>query len=120
MGEVANTMIIPATIAYQNILLENVKSLKEVGLSKEATEAPLAIINKLSQHLAIVKTTIDKMLEERKITNGIEDHREKAIAYDMNVKSHFDTIRYNVDKLEQIVDDSVWPLPKFRELLFLK
>jgi len=120
MGEVANTMIIPACIAYQNTLLENAKSIKELGLSKEALVAPLAIINKLSDHLSIVKTTIDEMLEARKVANTIEDSRDKAIAYDEKVKSHFDTIRYNVDKLEQIVDDSVWPLPKFRELLFLK
>ena len=60
------------------------------------------------------------MLEDRKTVNKIEDTREKAIGYDEKVKSHFDTIRYHVDKLEQIVDDSVWPLPKFRELLFLK
>jgi glutamine synthetase len=120
MGEVANTMIIPATIAYQNLLLENAKSLKEVGLSKEALQTPLSIINKLSEHLAVVKTSIDAMLEERKTANGVEDHREKAIAYDLHVKSHFDTIRYHADKLEQMVDDSVWPLPKFRELLFLK
>ncbi|WP_442588214.1 glutamine synthetase III family protein [Pedobacter sp. AW31-3R] len=120
MGEVANTMIIPASITYQNTLLENVKGLKEVGLPKETLETPLAVINTVSKHLAIVKTTIDAMLEERKTTNGIEDSREKAIAYDENVRSHFDTIRYHVDKLEQVVDDSVWPLPKFRELLFLK
>jgi glutamine synthetase len=120
MGEVANTMIIPACIAYQNTLLENAKSIKELGLSKEALVAPLAIINKLSDHLSIVKTTIDEMLEARKVANTIEDSRDKAIAYDEKVKSHFDTIRYNIDKLEQIVDDSVWPLPKFRELLFLK
>jgi glutamine synthetase len=60
------------------------------------------------------------MLEERKVTNKIEDTREKAIAYDEKVKSYFDIIRYHADKLEQIVDDSVWPLPKFRELLFMK
>jgi glutamine synthetase len=120
MGEVANTMIIPAAIAYQNTLLQNAKSLKEVGLAKEALETPISIINKLSEHLAVVKTSIDAMLEERKTANGIEDHREKAIAYDLHVKSHFDTIRYHADKLEQLVDDSVWPLPKFRELLFLK
>jgi len=120
MGEVANTMIIPAAISYQNALLENAKSLKEIGLGKEALETPVSIINKLSEHLAVVKTSIDAMLEERKTANGIEDHREKAIAYDLHVKSHFDTIRYHADKLEQLVDDSVWPLPKFRELLFLK
>ena len=117
MGEVANTAIIPAAIAYQNSLIENVKGLKELGV---ASTSSLDIVKKLSEHLDIVKTNIDAMLEERKLTNKIEDTREKAIAYDEKVKSYFDTIRYHADKLEQIVDDSVWPLPKFRELLFMK
>ncbi|MGY4384055.1 glutamine synthetase [Pedobacter sp. UYP24] len=120
MGEVANSMIIPATIAYQNTLIENAKGLKELGLGDDALETPLAIINKISLHLGVVKTSIDTMLEARKVTNHIEDTRDKAISYDLEVKSYFDTIRYHTDKLEQIVDDSVWPLPKFRELLFLK
>ncbi|WAC40330.1 glutamine synthetase III [Pedobacter sp. SL55] len=119
-GDVTNSQIIPAVIAYQNSLIENAKGLKELGLSKEAIATPLAIIDKLSNHLAIVKNSVDKMLEDRKEVNKIEDTREKAIAYDEKVKAHFDTIRYHADKLEQIVDDSVWPLPKFRELLFLK
>lgn len=120
MGDVANSQIIPAVIAYQNSLIENAKGLKDLGLSKDALATPLAIIEKLSSHLSIVKTSIDKMLEERKVVNKEEDTREKAIGYDEKVKVYFDTIRYNVDKLEQIVDDSVWPLPKLRELLFLK
>jgi len=120
MGDVANSQIIPAVIAYQNSLIENAKGLKELGLSKDALATPLAIIEKLSSHLSIVKTSIDKMLEERKVVNKEEDTREKAIGYDEKVKVYFDTIRYNVDKLEQIVDDSVWPLPKLRELLSLK
>jgi len=117
IGEVANTMIIPATVAYQNSLIDNAKGLKELGVN---ADIPVGIINKLSEHLNIVKTSVDAMLEARKKTNAIEDSRDKAIGYDENVKSHFDTIRYHADKLEQIVDDSVWPLPKFRELLFLK
>ena len=120
MGEVTNSQILPAAIAYQNTLIENAKGLKDLGLSKEAIAIPLAIITELSKHIGIVKTNIDAMLEERKKTNGIEDSRDKAIAYDENVKVYFDTIRYHTDKLEQIVDDSLWPLPKFRELLFLK
>jgi glutamine synthetase len=94
--------------------------LKELGLDKEALSTPVEIINKLSQHLRIVKNNVDAMLEERKVTNNIEDTREKAIAYDEKVKSYFFNIRYHSDKLEQIVDDSVWPLPKLRELLFSK
>lgn len=120
MGEVTNSMIIPAAIAYQNTLIENAKGLKDLGLSGDALATPLAIINKLSEHLNVVKTSIDAMLEQRKKVNTIDESREKAIAYDEKVKSYFDTIRYHTDKLEQIVDDSVWPLPKFRELLFLK
>jgi glutamine synthetase len=120
MGEVTNSQILPAAIAYQNSLIENARGLKDLGLSKEAIAIPLGIINKLSEHIGIVKTNIDAMLEERKKTNAIEDTRDKSIAYDENVKVYFDTIRYHTDKLEQIVDDSLWPLPKFRELLFLK
>jgi len=120
IGEVANSMIIPATVAYQNSLIENAKGLKELGLDDAALSTPVSIINKLSQHLAIVKNSTDAMLEQRKKVNTVEDTREKAIGYDENVKSYFDEIRYHADKLEQIVDDSVWPLPKFRELLFMK
>ncbi|TDQ08146.1 glutamine synthetase III family protein [Pedobacter metabolipauper] len=120
MGDITHSMIIPAAISYQNSLIENAQGLKDLGLGKDALETPLSIINKISEHLSVVKTSIDAMLEQRKVTNGIEDTREKAIGYDEKVKSYFDTIRYHADKLEQIVDDSVWPLPKFRELLFLK
>lgn len=120
MGEIANTQVLPAAIAYQNILMENAKGLKDLGLSKEALSTPLAIIEALSKHIFEIKSNIDAMLEARKKTNTIEDNREKAISYDENVKVYFDTIRYHVNKLEQIVDDSVWPLPKLREILFLK
>jgi len=117
MGEVANTAIIPAAIAYQNSLIANVKGLKEIGVDSKVS---IDIVKKLTEHLEIVKTNIDAMLEERKVTNKLEDTRDKAIAYDEKVKTYFEVIRYHADKLEQIVDDSVWPLPKFRELLFMK
>ena len=120
MGEVVNSQILPAAIAYQNTLIENARGLKELGLSKEAIATPLAIIETLSKHIYQIKTDIDAMLEERKITNATVDTRDKAIKYDENVKVYFDGIRYHVNKLEQIVDDSVWPLPKLREILFLK
>jgi glutamine synthetase len=120
MGEVTHSMIIPAAIAYQNTLIANAKGLKDLGMSEEVLATPISIIEKISEHLGVVKTSIDTMLEARKVTNNIEDTRDKAISYDEQVKSYFDTIRYHTDKLEQIVDDSVWPLPKFRELLFLK
>ncbi len=120
MGEVANTQILPAAMAYQNVLIDNAKGLKDLGLSKEALSTPIAIIESLSKHIFEIKSNIDLMLEERKKTNTIVNSREKAISYDENVKIYFDTIRYHVNKLEQIVDDSFWPLPKLREILFLK
>ena len=78
------------------------------------------IIKKISEHVNFIKTNNKKMIEERKKANNIEDVRDKSIAYDEKVKSFFDPIRYHVDKLEQLVDDAKWPLPKFRELLFIK
>ncbi len=120
MGELVNSLIIPAAINYQSKLVENVKGLKEIGLDETIYTAQLDIIKKLAEHINFIKTNTDQMVDERKTANKIEDARERAIAYDEKVKAYFDPIRYHVDKLEQLVDDAVWPLPKFRELLFLK
>ncbi|MDB5121672.1 MAG: glutamine synthetase type [Sphingobacteriales bacterium] len=120
MGEIVNNVIIPASITYQSKLVQNVIGLKEIGLAEDTYAAQLQIINKLSEHINFIKTNVDQMIEERKTANAIEDLRDKSIAYDEKVKTFFDPIRYHVDKLEQLVDDSQWPLPKFRELLFIK
>ncbi len=120
MGELVNSLIIPAAINYQSKLVENVKGLKEIGLDETIYTAQLDIIKKLAEHINFIKTNTDQMVDERRTANKIEDARERAIAYDEKVKAYFDPIRYHVDKLEQLVDDAVWPLPKFRELLFLK
>ena len=120
IGELVNSAIIPAAVGYQNQLLQNVKGLQDVGLAKEYIKAPIDIITKISEHISQIKVNADAMLEARKQVNMIEGVREKAIAYDEQVKSYFEPIRYHVDKLEQIVDDTQWPLPKFRELLFIK
>ncbi|NEU09425.1 glutamine synthetase type III [Flavihumibacter sp. R14] len=120
MGEMVNSTIIPAAIAYQSKLVENVRGLKEIGIKPEAYKAQMEIINELSEHINFIKTNVDEMIEQRKKANVIEDTREKSIAYDENVKSYFEPIRYHVDKIELLVDDSLWPLPKFRELLFIK
>ncbi|WDF57010.1 glutamine synthetase III family protein [Mucilaginibacter sp. KACC 22063] len=120
IGELVNSVIIPAAIEYQSKLVENVKGLKEIGLDKSSYAAQLDIITKLAEHINFIKTNADQMLEERKKANSIEGTREKAIAYDETVKPYFQSIRYHVDKLEQLVDDNLWPLPKFRELLFIK
>ena len=119
MGELADNVILPAALSYQTKLIENVKGLKELGLSAELYKTQLDIITRISEHINEIRTDIDKMVQERKKANNIENLRDKAIAYDEKVKTYFQPIRYHVDKLEQLVDDSVWPLPKFRELLFI-
>jgi glutamine synthetase len=120
MGELVMNVIIPAAIAYQSKLVENVKGLKDIGLDEGTYAAQLDIINQISGHINFIKTNVEQMIDERKKANKIEDLRERAISYDEKVKSYFQPIRYQVDKLEQLVDDSLWPLPKFRELLFIK
>jgi glutamine synthetase len=120
MGELVLNVIIPAAIAYQTKLVENVKGLKDLGMAPSTYEAQMDIINKISEHVNFIKTNVDHMVEERKKANIIEDIRQRAIDYDEKVKSFFAPIRYRVDKLEQLVDDGMWPLPKFRELLFIK
>ncbi len=120
MGELVDNVIIPTAISYQTTLIENVKGLKDIGLGADTYEAQMDIIKKISEHVNFIKTNNRKMIDERKKANNIEDVRDKAIAYDEKVKSFFDPIRYHVDKLEQLVDDAKWPLPKFRELLFIK
>ncbi len=120
IGELAMSNIIPAAVQYMNILLENVKGLKEVGIPKTQYEAQMDLIKSISEHMSVIKKSVDQMTEERKKANTIADSRKLAIGYDEKVKPFFETIRYSVDKLELIVGDQYWPLPKFRELLFLK
>jgi glutamine synthetase len=103
-----------------NILLENVKGLKEIGIPKAQYEAQMDLIKSISEHMLIIKKSVDQMTEERKKANTIVESRKLAISYDEKVKPFFENIRYNVDKLELIIGDQYWPLPKFRELLFLK
>ena len=120
IGELGINIILPAAIAYQSKLVENVKGLKDLGLNEDTYKAQLAIINKIAEHVNFINSDIEAMVEARKKANKIEDILEKAIDYDEKVKPFFQAIRYHVDKLEQLVDDSLWPLPKFRELLFIK
>lgn len=123
MGDLAMNHIIPTAIRYQKMLVDNVSGLKNILSGSEYTKiaAPqLEVIKEISEHIAVIKTNVEEMTEARKKANTIEDHRKHAVAYCNEVKAHFDTIRYHVDKLELIVDDESWPLPKYRELLFTK
>ena len=119
MGDLATNHIIPTAIEYQNILIGNVKGLKDIGLDKE-TKPMIEVIKEISKHILAIQTDVDSMTEERKKANAIESMPNKAKAYCNKVRPYFETIRYAVDKLEMIVDDKLWPLPKYRELLFLK
>ena len=80
----------------------------------------LGTIEEISERIATIKSKVEAVVEARKVANKIENEREKAIAYHDTVLPYFDEIRYNVDKLEMVVDDELWPLPKYRELLFLR
>jgi hypothetical protein len=109
-----------AFIRYQNVLLENIKGLKEVGISADGYKAQMNVLLEISEHINKVQVLADEMTEARKAANALATSREKAIAYCEKVKPYFDEIRYSVDKLELLVDDSEWELPKYRELLFMR
>ncbi|BDD04675.1 glutamine synthetase III family protein [Aureibacter tunicatorum] len=118
MGDLASNHVIPTAVKYQNILINNAKGLKELGVDNSAV---LSTIEKISMHLAVLRNGIKDMTNERKRVNDIEDVRDQAIAYCHDIKDkYFDEIRRAVDKLELYVDDEDWPLVKYREMLFLR
>lgn len=121
MGELALNSIIPASIKYQNTLIENIKGLKEVGLKETSYKSQMEMVNNISTHINELADLVKNMIEARKVSNTIDGTRSKAISYCEKVKEpYFEAIRYQVDKLEAIVDDAYWSLPKYREMLFLK
>lgn len=121
MGELCTSHILPAAIRYQNILISNIKGLIDIGIDTSSYANQKQILEKISLHINKVSDLVEKMIEARKKANNIADSRSKAIAYCDDVKGRFfDDIRYHVDKLELLVDDASWYLPKYRELLFLR
>lgn len=123
MGDLVMNHVVPVAIRYQSELIENVKGLKELFGEKDYKElagARIELIKTMSQHISYIKAKVNEMIEARKVANKIEDEREKALAYSTKIFCYLDDIRYHVDKLELIVDDEYWPLPKYRELLFIK
>ncbi len=121
MGDLATTFILPSAVKYQNVLVKNILGLKETGLSEKNYANQMQVLEKISEHINMVSDNVEKMIEERKKANEIKDTRDMAIAYCDNVKGkYFDIIRYHVDKLELLVDDTYWLLPKYRELLFIR
>lgn len=123
MGDVVQSMIIPAVVDYQNKLIKNVQGLIDVlgdKAGKEAAKGQIELIQRISVHLNKMKHAADHMLMERKAANKLTHAEEKAIAYCDKVRVHFEEIRYHADKLELLIDDEMWPLPKFREMLFTR
>lgn len=122
LSELVYHHIIPATVAYQNILLQNVLGLKEVygAAHKKVTEAQLEILEQMAEHLQAVKLKTDKMTEARKRANVMMDLNQKATSYCESVLPYFDAIRNHCDRLERLVADANWPLPRYRDLLFIK
>ena len=120
MFEMGMNFILPAAVNYQNELIENVKGLNDLGLDASATQAQLQIIEKISRHINGLKQKLDEMVRLRKKANTQEDVRLRSFVYCDEIKSSFDEIRVHADKLERYVDDARWPLPKYRELLFVR
>jgi len=121
MGDLALNHILPPAIKYQNELLLNINGLKAAGLKESAYKSQLSILTILSDHIQVIYEKVNALVEARKVANTIEDTRTKAIAYNTTVKdAYFDEIRYHVDKLEHLVDDEFWTLPKYREMLLLR
>lgn len=122
LGDIARNHVVPTAVRYQNMLIENVRGLKEVyGTSfKKLAKEQMNLIENISEHIETINTKITEMVEARKVANNITSVDKKADAYCFKVKPFFDEIRYHCDKLELMVDDEIWPLTKYRELLFTK
>ena len=123
LGDLSMNHIIPVATRYQTMLLDNVYKIKALYHEEKAEKIcgmDSAIIEEIADHCVAIKTNVDEMVEARKVANRIECEREKAIAYYDTVLPYFEVIRHHTDKLELIVDNEIWPLPKYRELLFIR
>ncbi len=123
LGDLAINHIIPVATRYQSILVDNVVKLKSLFSGSKGDEIvahDLDTIERISRHMCVIKAETYKMIDARKAANAIASEREKAIAYHDTVLPCLETIRYHIDKLELMVDNEMWPLPKYRELLFIR
>lgn len=123
LGDLCLNHIIPVATKYQSSLLDNLYKMRAVFGEKKSAELSREdayLIEEMAEHITAIKRNVTDMIEARKVANKIEDSRKKAIDYHDNVLKYFDIIRYHVDKLELIVDNEMWTLPKYRELLFTR
>ncbi len=121
-GDLATNHIIPMATRYQSALIDNVTKMKSIFGDKadKLNANNIAIIEKIAEHNAFIAENVAKMIEARKVANKIEDEREKAIAYHDQVEPYMESVRVHIDKLEEIVEDEMWSLPKYREMLFIR
>ncbi|MDD7101396.1 MAG: glutamine synthetase type III, partial [Prevotellaceae bacterium] len=122
-GDMAMNQIIPVATKYQSMLIDNVSKVATTFSPEEAKELNadnISIIRQISKHTRFIIENVDAMIEARKVANKIESEREKAVQYHDTVQPYLDTIRYHIDKLELLVEDELWVLPKYRELLFIR
>jgi len=120
MGDLAINHILPAAVKYQTILAENITALKSAGMKADTYSMQLEQLKEISGYIASIKSNVDAMVEARKRANKLENVRDKAIAYCDKVKAYFDPIRDDVDHLEMLIDDALWPMAKYRELVTIR
>jgi glutamine synthetase len=120
MGDMCLNHVIPAAVKYQNTFIANVKGMKDI-FGDEALNlcsSQMETLRKLSVYINELSADVEQLIEERRMANRIEDMSQRAKVYSRNVKNMMDKVRYNADHLERVIDDEIWPLPKYRELLF--
>ncbi|MBQ5720256.1 MAG: glutamine synthetase type III, partial [Alistipes sp.] len=117
LGDITMNHIIPVASKYETILLDKAYKMKELGLNYDSD---LELIRDIQSHTSAIQRLVGEMIEARKVANRIEDQRTKAISYHDTVAIFLDQIRAHIDRLEEIIDDQLWPLPKYRELLFMR
>ena len=123
LGDLAINHIVPTAVAYQTKLIQNVQGMRDIFSESEFNELASArkeLIKSISKHISTIKAKTNEMIEARKKCNKIESETKKAFAYDKEVRPYLDDIRYHIDKLELTVDNEMWPLPKYREMLFTR
>ncbi|MDA0794209.1 MAG: glutamine synthetase III [Bacteroidetes bacterium] len=122
LGDMARNHVIPTAIRYQNLLIENIRGLKEIYGEKFKVHAgeQLLILEQIAAHISEINEGVTKMINARKAANSTEDYLQKAVQYAQTVLPYLESIRYHCDKLELTVDDTLWPLAKYRELLFVR
>ena len=117
LGDITMNHIIPVASKYESVLLDKAYKMKELGLNYDSD---IELIRDIQHHTSAIQRLVSEMIEARKVANRIEDQREKAIEYHDKVAGFLEQIRDHIDRMEEVIDDQLWPLPKYRELLFIR